>query len=285
MSTIPQVTVAIPQKSGVKASQAQKLPTDPLALANTPDYVLEQIAKQEANQQFNNSPTRKITKVVGNSIPFIDSFVAGAAHKGSASSKLASSAGRGSDWGVFAGAIWLYNKALNKAYDTFPGMRKLKEDHPTTAMIGEVGSAYVVGDVAIRGYRKAFKKGLKTTPEQAFNNLFEKFPKTSNVLGNIFHPVKAITKMIPEGVKQWGKTAINKLPEGLRQRGKTVSNNLSTGVKQWGGLAVTLSIGGLILKNIFDVHKTKKNADQNLAELKDQRYQLALNIANEKSRV
>jgi len=248
---IPQITTVTGQNPGLIKSKMEKFnPQSPLALANTPDEFLELAAKQEAYQQFNNSPTRKITNVVGTSIPFIDSFMAGAITKGSASSKLAGTVGRGSDWGVFAVAVWLYNKSLGKAYETFPGMRKFKENHPTITFVGELVTGVALARGAINLYRKGFKKGLKTTPEQFFTNLFKKAPKVSETVAAIYKPVEKIASKIPERIKKYA------------------------------GAVITLSLAGLILKNIYDVRQTKKRTDKNLVELKNQRYQIALNLAN-----
>ncbi len=226
-------------------------PEDQLILANTPDKLLDEIAKQQAYDQYNNSSTRKATRVVGNSIPFIHTFLAGAFHKGSASAKLAKSASTGADWGFFAGTVWLYNKALGKIYDTFPRARKFRDDHPTAAYIGEVGSAVYISRKAIKGFHAIIRKlsnGKK--PMQIVQEFMEKRPNLAEKLAKVFKPVTNLIEKYP-ALKGYAKL----------------------------GAAVTML--GLMAKDLYDVSKIRKNSGKNIEQLKDRRYQIAKNLANQ----
>ncbi len=210
-----------------------------LAMANAPDDFLRAVARHEANEDYNNDPTRTITSVVGSSIPFVDSIARGAFHSGTASQKVARAASTGSDWGVFTGAVWLYNKALQKVYDNVPGLKKFKEDHPTITFLGEVGSAVGVGVAAIKGYRKGVELLTGKTPEVLINQVTDRMKNSSEVIAKIFKPFE----MIPNALRPY---------------------------LGWGTFIV---LGGIIAKNIFDVHNTKVKEDKRFEELKEQKYE------------
>lgn len=228
----------------------QLSPQDQAFLVNMPPEALQAWAKHDPVRDFNNSKTRTVTNVVGNAIPYADSYLAGAMRSGPASAKVARSVSTGSDWGVFTGAIWLYNKALGKAYDAFPGMRKFKEDNPTIAMAGEIGTGVLVGRLAIKGWRSGFEKlsGGKSF-EQVVENWAKKRTSATEKVATIFKPVTKLVEKFP------------KLPE-------------------YAGLAFAVTALGLIAKNLFDVHKVKKDSDRNLEHLKAQKEEAAKNILN-----
>jgi|GEM_PF-6287943 len=217
-----------------------------LSAANTPDQFIESIAKQEAVENFNKKPTRTATSVVGHSIPFVDSFLKGASHNGPASAKVGKTVSTGSDWGVFTGAVWLYNKALDKVYDNVPGLRKFKEDHPATAFVGEVASGVAVGQTAIWGYHKGTEKLTGKTSEVWINQATEKMKNSSETIAKVFKPFE-------------------KIPSS---------------VKRWGGFGLIATLGGLIIKNIYDVHKIKTDTDERAEQLKAVRNDAAERAAN-----
>jgi len=224
----------------IKKQTAQPNLQDKYLVANTPDDYLQAISKYQAYSQYNNDPTRGITKVVGNSIPFVDSFARGAMHQGSGSAKIAKTASTGADWGIFTGAVWLYNKAVNKVYDLFPGAAKFREDHPTTAYVGELATSVAVGHGAVRGFEKI---GGNEFIDKNVNKFFENKPGISKKIEDITKPLNEFAKNHPKAMG-------------------------------YAGLGVTLTLGGLIAKNIYDVFHAKKAADKRYEQLKDQRYQV-----------
>ncbi len=246
-SVVNQATNATAQHPGVNPGQRPEIQVNPMSpeellrLSNTPDDVLELAAKYDAYQKYNDDPTRTVTSIVGNTVPFADSFMTGALTKGPASHKVAATANKGTDWAIFVGAVWLYNKALSKVYDNFPGLKQVKEDHPGVALVGEIGSAVLVGEAAIWGANKAFAGLVGKSKEQTFTEFFTKKAKTSEFLAKPLMEVSKFAEKHPNIVK-------------------------------YSGLGVTVLLVGLIAKNIFDAHRTKVNTDKKLAELKDQRY-------------
>ncbi len=222
-----------PQQPGMLTPEQQLL-----LIANASNDNLEIMARNEAARDYNQDPTRKVTEVVGTAIPYVDSVVQGALHKGSSSAQLAKTVSKGSDWGIFTGAVWLYHKALDKVYDNVPGLRNFKEDNPTLAFVGELISAVGVGQAAIWGYNKAVEKVTKgKTVTEVVEGWISKSPKTAETVAKVFKPIQ----MIPEKVRGYL------------------------------GLGIFLTFGGIILKNIFDVHNKKVQEDKRLEELKDER--------------
>lgn len=208
-------------------------------LANANDHQLQSAAKKDAYQEYLDDPTRDVSKAVGTAIPFVDSFVQGALKSGAAAEKLGKAVSTGSDWGVFEGVTWLYRKALDKAYETFPSYRKFKQENPTMSYAAELGTTVGVGGLGILGYRKGVKKLTGKLPEEIITAQFEKLKSKNELIAKVFTPIE-------------------KIPKDIR------------GIL---GLTIFISLGSLIAKNIFDVHKTDKKAEKNYEDLVEKREQ------------
>ncbi len=244
---VPQLTTVTAQNPGILPPEARgEMPANitPMDIANLPDGLLQAVAEKDAYEQYANDPTRKVTSVVGHSIPFVDSFVRGALHdgtKGSGSAKIAKTASTGADWGIFVGIVWLYNKGLDQVYKLFPGAREFKHDHPTVAYVGELATGVGIGHLGVHYFNK-WGGNQKVFDE--VRNFFDKnYPNLAEKAGNIVRPLADFAEK-------------NKVIMG------------------WASVGVLATLGGIIIKNIYDVYKTKKNADDKFEELKDQRYQV-----------
>lgn len=241
MVVVPQVTTQTTTTIAKnKGSEKPWVPVEQYALINAPDSYLKAIASNEPYEKYRKNPTRGVTKLVGNSIPYVDSYLTGALTKGSTRTKLAATGDTATDWGVFTGAIWLYNKALNKVYDTFPEAKKFRQENPTISYVGEAASAVAVGNSAIWGFNKL---DVKEKAGRKIGEFLSNHPGFEKNLGKVFKPVSNIAENIPKPMKSWI------------------------------GLGTTLTLVGLIAKNIFDVHHAHSQVKNNYEQLKDLRYQ------------
>ncbi len=227
-------------KQVVKRQTGQPTLQDRYNIANTPDSLLESMAKYEAYTEYKNDPTRTATKAAFPTFLVADSFTQGVMKQGSGSAKLATTASTASDWGVFTGAVWLYNKGINKMYDLFPGAAKFREDHPTTAYVGELASSTALGWGAVHVYNQ---KGGHEFVERNMKKLLDKTPGLSNKAEEIVRPLSDFAK------KHKNIVALGYLGAGM--------------------VAI-----GLVAKNIYDVFHAKETADNRYEQLKDQRYQV-----------
>lgn len=246
---IPTATTVTAQNNRLVQPQSQvevSAAITPMQVAELPDGLLKAVAYNDVYTNYkDNALTPKVVDAVGTSIPFIDSVARGALHDGKGSAKIARTANTGKDWGIFVGAVWLYNKALEQVYKAFPGARQFKQENPTITAIGEVGSAVAVGQGAIWGANKLYNK---ISPNKAFEQhvqefVEKKFPKVSQKVGEVLKPVSEFAK--------------NNKP-----------------VMKWAGFGVIATLGGLIVKYFYDVYNTREKADDKFEQLKDQRYEV-----------
>ena len=83
-------------------------------IAMATDKQLKTIAQLKANYDYVNSPNRKFEHNVALTIPMMDSFLVGAATKGSLKNKVLAGGSQLKDWGIFLAITTLYNKAVDK---------------------------------------------------------------------------------------------------------------------------------------------------------------------------
>jgi hypothetical protein len=217
-------------------------------LANSSDSDLQKLASHQARQDFDTSPTRKTTKVVGSAIPFVDSFLKGATTKGDFATKTLSGLDTGKDWGIFVVVTKAYNYLLNKAINKSPRLKKFAEEHPTITFVTSLITGVTVGNAGIKYINKAIQKGFNLPVDT-------KNPGQTPI-------VSALNKKYGE--------RLNKLPIADFMQNKVfkpIENFAKKPAAKYLATATMFGIGALIIKNIYDVYSIKKNANKNYNNL------------------
>lgn len=229
-----------------------------LSIANSNNSDLNNIARQQATHDFVTSPTRKATHAVGTMIPYVDSFLRGAATPGSFSTKTLTGLDTGKDWGVFILATKAYNKGIEKIISKSPKAREFTENHPALTFTGMLVTSVMFGRAAINLVNQGINKALKLNPaegETLITALDRKFgERLNNTLG-----AQMIQNKIFKPIEEFAK--------------KPIANRLLN--------VAAIGLGLLIIKNIYDVYKMKKNADKSYGQLQDARFESTKTLANQ----
>ena len=212
--------------------------------AQMSDEYINYRASKEAIDQYKDSPFRAATTALALSIPVVDSLIAGAVSEAPNKAKIALLNAR--RWGVFLGAATLVNKAANAVIKRVPSMKKFRDEHPAATGLG-----VLVGSVAV---------GLKA--RNPIDNLISK-AFDNNIGEKIKNGAKALVKPLDKpGIKNFAE--------------KYVFNPVKNFVESPKGekaliYGAPVLIGGIIVKEFFDVARAKQKQQKVKHQLEMQR--------------
>lgn len=226
-------------------------------IAFATDAQLKNIATAKANYDYASSPNRKTERKFANMLPVMDSVLIGASTQGSLGSKVVSGGKELTNWGIFIGLSYLYNKMMGKLVKNSDTLQNFKENSPVAFNVANVA----VGVTACCSGLYYIKKGFNKFVAPHLSKGVKDFPK--NLADNIDD--SSFGKRINAGLANFAKD-YPKITKGLKI-----------------AAAWTLPIlcAGLLITWIADLAKINKNKNTTLKNLEDARLAATQQIAVE----
>jgi len=226
------------------------------SFALMPDKQVKELAREKANEQYNDYGFRKKTNAVFYSLPLIGAASAAAMAKGSPARKVLTGAKAGALWGGAVGVLGLYDVASRAVLKNSPEVQEKVQKHPFASTIADLSLAFLSVDLGTR----LINKGLADV-------------KPSKKIVSAINDSKFVKEFMPK-VKDGLEETLSKAPNVVKQ--------ILPAVKKAGNFVVKnaplLAIGGILVAGIGNSLKKDKIYNNNYDRLKNMQLDIAQGI-------